>query len=471
MLVEAAPKAKKKKGYITSTNLVLIALGSAFFSRLSFLAKIPSVINFLHFATVPLTFGVVLLSSRSKDRQQLAATRQILGALLLVLIVTFASAIVNDAGVINVILHFLLFHEPVMLLLAIICTPMSVEMVSRLRTYVLRFGFANLVFALIQLYVLRWDVPGRDPCPVLDSIDTITGVFVCQGAGVIVSAAVSLALTVHFIITAKTSPLWLKALVGVACFIQIVEADAKQVLIVGAVAFGLLSLANMKDLRKGIATLVGVIVGGQFFWWAMFQFEFLQGFAGWVRPEIYGPDGEATKFKLFGVRAILERLDSPIHWWLGLGPGHTVDRLGMMMLKEFAFIFDPLGATRTDLSTEVWTNMENSWLANGSTMFSPFFGWAGIWGDLGIIGLIAYFYLYFLIWHHICKDDLSKFQVLCVFVVGWIQAGLQEPGFMLYVAALIGLRWHELHHKAKGACHLLSRKTRIEAFSLTGDKL
>lgn len=110
-------------------------------------------------------------------------------------------------------------------------------------------------------------------------------------------------------------------------------------------------------------------------------------------------------------------------------------------------LLNPLGATRTTISDEVWSNMEKSWLANGSTMFSPFFGWAALWGDLGILGLSAYFYLYFLIWRYIATDDLSKFQMLSVFVVGFIQAGLQEPGFMLYVAALLGLRWQELQYK------------------------
>jgi hypothetical protein len=455
MLAEAIHR-EKKKGYITGTQLVIVALATAFFSRLTFLAKIPSAINFLHFATVPLAFSVVLLRSRSKDQQQLAVVRQILAALLLVLIVSFASAFISDAGVINVILHFLLFQEPVMLLLAIICIPMSVETLNRFRTYILSFGFINLALALVQKFILKWDILGRDPCPALDEVDTITGVFVCQGAGVIVSASVSMALAVHFFITAKHRPIWMRALIGLACLIQIVEADAKQVLIVGAVAFALLSLANMKDIRKAILSIISVVAGAHFFWWAMFKFEFLQGFAGWVRPDIYGPDGEATKFKLFGIKAILEYMHSPLNWWFGLGPGHTIDRLGMLMLREFSPIFDPLGATRNSLSLGVWADMGNSWLANGSTMFSPFFGWAAIWGDLGIIGLVAYFYLYFLIWHHICKDDLSKFQVLCVFVVGWIQAGLQEPGFMLYVAALIGLRWQELHHKAKDKASMKS---------------
>lgn len=449
MLAESAPPAKKKKkGYITSTNLVLIGLGSAFFSRIFMLVKIPAVVNFLHFVTVPFAFVMVLLTSRSRDAKQQKIAKQILSALLLLLTVEFASAFINDVGVINVVLHFLMFNEPAMLLLAIICIPMSSETFIRFRKYILGFGFFNIIFALIQKFILRWD-SGRDPCPTLDGVDTITGVFTCQGAGVIVSASVSLALVSHFLITAKDKPIWLRALIFLACLVQIVEADAKQVLIVGAVGFALLSLSNVKDIRKTLAILIGITIAANVFWWAMFQFEFLGGFAGWVRPEIYGPDGEATRFKLFGVRAILDHMQSPINWWIGLGPGHTVDRLGMVMLREYSALLNPLGATRSTVADQVWANMETSWLANGSTMFSPFFGWAAIWGDLGYLGIAAYFYLYWLIWRYVCPDDLSRYQMMSVFVVGWIQAGLQEPGLMLYVAALIGLRWQEVNIKTK----------------------
>jgi hypothetical protein len=438
---------KKKKGFINSTDLALLALASAFFPRLLMLVKIPAAINFLHFFVVPLAFGVILTTSRSKNLQQLKVSKQILFALLLLLTVGFASALLNSVGIINVVLHFLMFNEPAMLLLAIVTIPMSAEKLSRFRKYVLGFGFFNLIFALVQRFVLRWDLSGRSPCSGLDGVDTITGVFTCQGAGVIVSASVSFALVIYFFIAQKNSPLWLRILPIIGCLLQIVLADAKQVLIAGGVGFGLMSLANVKDIRKTVLIVIAAIVGFQVFWWAMFQFEFLEGFAGWVRPEIYGPDGEATKFKLFGINAILTHMNSPWHQLFGLGPGHTVDRLGGWMLKDYANLLNPLGATRSPIGDEVWSNIEKSWLSNGSTMFSPFFGWAALWGDLGFLGLGAYFYLYFLIWRYIATDDLSKFQMLSLFVVGFIQAGLQEPGFMLYVAALLGLRWQEISYK------------------------
>jgi hypothetical protein len=438
---------KKKRSYLDNTNLILIALASAFFPRLLTLVKIPSLINFFHFAVVPFAFGVALLTSRSNNTEQLKILKKILFALLLLLTVEFASALLNNAGVINVVLHFLMFNEPAMLLLAIVAIPMSAEKIHRFRKYVLGVGFFNLILALIQRFVLRWDIRGRSPCSNLDGVDTITGVFTCQGAGVIVSAAVSLALVVHLLVAEKKYPLWLRIICVIGCFLQIVLADAKQVLIVGGVAFGLMSFSNIKDIKKTILLIITTVIAFKVFWWAMMNFEFLGAFAGWVRPDIYGPDGEATKLKMSGIKVISEYMNSPLKHLLGLGPGHTIDRLGMVMLKDYASLLNPLGATRTYISDLVWIQVGKSWLAEGSTMFSPFFSWASIWGDLGLLGLSAYFYLYFLIWHHIANDDLSKFQMLSVFVVGFIQSGVQEPGFMLYVACLVGLRWQQIRFK------------------------
>ena len=462
------PVKKKQAGYIGNTNLLLIALASAFFSRMLMLVKIPSFINFLHFLVVPFACGVVIITSRSKNAQQIKICRQISFALLLVLTVEVASALLNQAGFINVVLYFLMFNESVMLLLAIVAVPMSEEKINRFRKYILGFGFFNLIFALIQRFVFRWDIRGRSPCLDLDGVDTITGVFTCQGAGVIVSAAVSFAFVVYFLVAEKKF-FWLRILAAIGCFLQIILADAKQILIIGGVAFGLMSLVNLKNIKKTILIIIATIIGFQIFWWAMFNFEFLSAFAGWVKPELYGPDGEATQFKLFGINVILSHLDSPLHYLLGLGPGHTVDRLGMVMLEEYGFLLDPLGATRTNLPNEVWSMVTGSWLANGSTMFSPFFSWAALWGDLGILGLIAHLYLYLIIWRYIAVDQLSKYQMLTVFVTGFIQAGVQEPGTMLFIASLLGLHWQETQYRIHSRLETSHYESRREHLSFNSN--
>jgi hypothetical protein len=84
-----------------------------------------------------------------------------------------------------------------------------------------------------------------------------------------------------------------------------------------------------------------------------------------------------------------------------------------------------------------------SWLALESTMFCPLFFWAGIWGDLGFAGLGAYLLLGFIIWQYICVDNFSRFLLLSVAGFGFIFTQMEEPGYMFYTAAIIGMRWHE----------------------------
>ncbi|MCL6436065.1 MAG: hypothetical protein K6T90_18005 [Leptolyngbyaceae cyanobacterium HOT.MB2.61] len=80
-------------------------------------------------------------------------------------------------------------------------------------------------------------------------------------------------------------------------------------------------------------------------------------------------------------------------------------------------------------------------------MFSPLFSWAGFWGDLGILGVMTYLYLVFLVWRWFAIDDFCKYLLLTLFVFGWIFAQLEEPGHMLFVAYMIGLRWQEDHSR------------------------
>lgn len=447
------PQEEKKHGYISSSNLIILALASAFFPRVLMMMKIPSAVNFLHFALIPLAWGVAMATTRARNSKQLGLIRAILVGLWVLLIIEFTSALLNEAGWINAVLHFLLFAEPFMLIVAIICIPTSPERVSLLRTWFLRFGFINLGFALIQKFVLKWDTCGCSPGGWGDG-DAIKGVFINQGSGHVVSGSVSASLAIYYCATATGRPVWLRCLVVFLTLVQIIVSDTKQVLAVCMVAFVLLTLSNVKDLRKVILYVIGIVLFGVIFSWAVDSFEFMSSYKTWARPELYGPNGEATKFKQFGITTIVEHIHSPWQWWLGLGPGHTIDRLGGWMLRDYSNLLMPLGATQTTIADETWLKVGASWLGNSSSLFSPFFGWAAIWGDIGLIGLGAHFYVCFLIWRF-C-DDMSRFQLLTIFVNGLIFTQMQEPGYMLYVAALIGLRWQEQRLKKLRKAHLKS---------------
>jgi hypothetical protein len=119
------------------------------------------------------------------------------------------------------------------------------------------------------------------------------------------------------------------------------------------------------------------------------------------------------------------------------------------LLKENWAILGPLGATRHPASDAILNQYYHSWLAMESTMFSPMFGWAGIWGDIGWLGLGAYLLLGFLVWHYVCVDNYCKFLILSTAAFGLIFTQMEEPGYMLFTAAMIGLRWQEKRAEQK----------------------
>ena len=433
---------KKSKAYIQNSTLILLAFATAFFPRVIESAGAPAIINFLHFVTIPFTCGSALLKSRTKNRKQIAIVWSIISGLFLLLTVMFASALLNNAGVINVILDFLLLGEPVILLLATIVIPMMPKNLEKFRTWLIRCGFINLFLAFGQ-YIL-FVILRRHPKP--GNPDYIQGVFYHSGAGHVVSASVSLTFSLYYLASAKTVPLWVRLAVAFAAFVHMLISDAKQVIAVFLVAGMLLLLTKLKDVGEAIKYLSGAIALAFIFIWCTQNIPALDGFNTWARPEIYGSEGEATLLKTASLRIIPSYFESPLNWLLGLGPGHTVGRLGGWMLDIYWNLLEPLGATQHPASSAVWAAVGASWLGDQSSMFSPLFGWAGIWGDLGFLGLGAYLFLAWLVWRYLCLDDLSRFLLLTIFVFGLIFSQMEEPGYMLFMATILALRWHE-HQK------------------------
>lgn len=410
---------------IKSSTIVLLAFATAFFARLIEALGVPAAINFLHFATVPLACGIALTKARSKSKRQLTIVQEILLGLLIFLILMCASGLLNNAGLINVVLDFLMLTEPFLLLLAIACIPMSLQSTEKLRCWLVRFGFLNLLLALVQRFVLNLHLhEGLE--------DNIKGVFVNQGSGHVVGASVSLTFGTYYLFTAKERPLWLRLSVLFACVVHVFVSDAKQVLAVFLAAMVLLFITKLKNITEFVKySLAAILAISAAVWLAN------NGFLAWSVDMTL----EGMKLKLVGFYIIPSFYHSPLNSLLGLGPGHTIGRLGGWMLRDYSDLLLPLGATTLPVSEAVWAVVGANWFGDKSSMFSPFFGWAGIWGDLGLLGLGTYLYLSFLVWHRLCLDNLSQFFLLTIFVFGLIFTQMEEPGYMLFMAILIGLQW------------------------------
>ncbi|MEM7716974.1 MAG: hypothetical protein AAF349_26045 [Cyanobacteria bacterium P01_A01_bin.68] len=434
---------KKQKSIVSNSTLVLLAFATAYFPRIINAVGAPSAINFLHFATVPLASLIVINKTRTKDQNQIALSWAIISGLFGLFAVMTTSAFLNKAGLINLFLDYLLFAEPFILLLAIICIPMTLKSFNKVRFWLLAFGLINIVLAFAQDIFIK---AGLLRVIRMTPEDNVQGVFYLSGAGNYVSVYVSFSFALYYWVTAKKIPTWVKGFGLFVAFYQLIVSDSKQVLLSLLVAWAILLLTKFQDIGKVLVYLIGLILIVFSLVW-LTQNTNLPAFSSfryWFsRTDLYGPDGEAINLKLAGIRTVISAYDSPINWLFGLGPGHTIGRLGGWVLLEYASLLKPLGATFHPVSTAVKNIVETNWLAKDSSLFSPLFTWAGIWGDTGILGLGSYLYLAFITWSFLGKDDFSRFLMLNVVVIGFILTQMEEPGYMLTVASLVGMRWQE----------------------------
>jgi hypothetical protein len=428
----------KNSSYLSNSSLIIFSFATAFFPRIIQSVGIPAVINFLHFLVVPLSCFIVITTTKVKDNKQISIVKALFIGLLMLMGVMTASALFNKAGIINVLLGWILLAEPFLLLLAIISIPMSLKSYKKFRYWILAFVFFHIFLAICQRILIDF---GFLYTGQMTREDNVQGVFYLSGAGHVVAASVSLSFGLYFLLNSKLAPLWSRILVFSAAFMQLLFADSKQTLMVFMAAWLLLMLIRIKDIKVTIQYLIVAVLVGFIFIWCLQNVPAFAAFNTWIRPEIYAPDGEATILKTQAFQIIPTYFTSTLNWLLGLGPGHTVGRLGGWMIQDYGNIVIPLGATSHPASEAVWATWRGHWL--NSSFFAPLFGWVGIWGDLGFLGLGVYLYLGWLTWRYLCVDDFSRFIVLTVIIFGLIYTQMEEPGYMLSVACLIALRWHE----------------------------
>jgi hypothetical protein len=422
---------RPRPGVISQANMALLAFATAFFPRVLAGLGLPALVNFFHFVTIPLACSLVLTKARFRQLGHLRLVQSILLGLGILLAVMTASALLNGAGVINVFLDFLLLSEPFLFLLTLVSLPLSPLEFGKFRQQWLRFSLVNLLFALCQILVLRVDQLNPD---------LVKGVFISQGSGHVVGASVSMTFGVYYFATAKYHPLWVRGLILLCCLFHVVKADGKQVLAIFLSALLILIFFKAQNLKRLLLyvlttlSFIGII--------AVLSLTIMPALLTWAD---WGIQQEGLNLKLSGFSILKQHYHSPLNWLLGLGPGHSVGRLGGWMIWEYLDLLKPLGVTTSRASLDVWRAVGTSWLGDRSSWFSPLFGWAGIWGDLGLLGLGTYLFLWWQVWSKLCRNDLSRFFLLTILLYGTILSQLEEPGYMLYMVGVIALCWRQYH--------------------------
>jgi len=423
---------------IKNNNLLLVAFASVFFSRVIHALGFPAIINFAHLVLVPTICWLVLSTNRSQKHVYSSIISPILIGLYFLLLMMLISTLINQVGVINIILEFILLAEPFMFVLAIVSFPIASESIKNYRTWTYRFGIAMILFAYMQRFVFHLEKTGND-------YDNIKGVFIAEGAGHYVGAAVSLTFGVYYFTSIATDrSKWVRITTLIIAVGEVIIAGRRQTFFAFLVALIILAIFDAKSIKKLLIYFAIMIVSFTLLFIA--AFTIFTSLRTWFRSDIIQPFID-LKFSPFQI--IPAHYKSYLNILFGVGPGHSVDRLGGWMLRDDGYwdLLRPLGATRSTISNEVWNVTAHNWLGDQSTFFSPFFSWAGIWGDLGFVGLGAYIFLGFLLWKLVCLDRISKFFLLTVLVFGFIFTWLEEPAYMNLMGILLGLRWHEIKEK------------------------
>ncbi|MCU0565396.1 MAG: hypothetical protein MUF49_02225 [Oculatellaceae cyanobacterium Prado106] len=435
MLNSVKTAAQPNRQLLRSSTLIIVTFAIAFYPRILAAAGVPAVVNFLHFACIFLLLGFVL--PRIRSRLHVKLSTQLLYGLYALFLAIATSAFWNDAGIINIILSFLLLSEPFIMLLAIVGIRMTPSSTQRFHGWLLAAGLINLLFAYIQYFVLKLQVVGGP--------DAIKGVFLNQGAGHHVGGAVALTSAVYVLNHPAFGALWLRAFLALSFLPQTFPmSDSKQVVAVFLGSMLLLTLTKIQKIGTAIKYLVISVLAIFGVYWAIVTL--FPGLGYWLNFSLLVSSFQA-KFSVFSI--IHDAFTSPFNWLFGLGPGHTIGRLGWL-IPDYAHILKPLGVTATQVTADIFTENDTNHLTNaitGSSMFSLTFSWAGIWGDLGLFGTGAYLYLWWVTWRHICVDNLSKFLVLNMLLFGAIFSWLEEPGYMLFVVSIIGLQWQSRQQK------------------------
>lgn len=414
-----------QNGFVRISNLILLVIAIAFFPRVITAIGVPPIINFLHFPFVLGLFGSVLTKIQNNP-----ILRHILFSIIALLGLICASALVNSAGVINVVLDFLLLAEPFLLLLVIIGTWMSRSSVERLRSGLMLFTFIHIVFVYYQFFIIR----SPDP-------DDVQGIFIGQGAGHHVGGAIALTAAIYFFVVYRgVLSIWLRTFVAIFLAADIIFSDSKQVIVAFLVSLIILLITKLKSIKEILqySSITIIAVG---FVYKLAETFFPSSLGFWSRDNRF-INGLTVKFSVFSI--INSHYQSFLNWLFGLGPGHTIGRLGWL-IPDYAEYLKPLGVTSSPVTEIIFAVNDTNPLTNkftGSSMFSLTFSWTGVWGDLGILGLGIYLYLWFLVWHT-CSDDLSRFFLITIFVLGTIFSWMEEPGYMLFMVSLIGFEWQK----------------------------
>ena len=409
--------------YVWVSSAVLAASFSRLLVATGF---VPAGINYLHFP-LALTAAVVATTGGACLHSVARSTAISCGALLFF---SFVSWALNGGEFLRPPLNWLVFLEPFLIVYALVRTPPPVDKQKLLWNLALAIPIVQFPLALWQGLTGGWG-------------DTVQGTFVGMGAGHHVAGGVALIGSLICVARGLSAAAfkgrlaWL--LGGALLFVVPILSDAKQNIAAFLPALMLLMIIfripwTRLVMALPILTLVVLL--------AFSYYLPLQAVTSLTTIN------RGILAKKQGFSIIASKLsDNPGGWLFGLGPGNSISRVALMGLEAYGKSDSPialLGWSAAPTTREIWAMGYQSWLFYGSSVWSGISSWLGLFGDLGLIGLGIYLWMSWQLWRnlkgpHKWEASVAKGVLIMVGILGVMYSWLEEPGFTLIAALIVGL--------------------------------
>lgn len=404
---------------INENDLYILCILSLFISRILVYFHFPSIINFLHFALLIMAMIISLKKGTIHFKDSMS------GIMLLTTMVIILSTIINSVKPLNCILVLLILLEP--FIIANSSINWKENYFVKIENILIKLSIINLLISYFQFFFLK----------MVD--DDVTGIFFGMGSGAHINGAFSM-ITALYLIYYSTKKNFSKTrciLISLLLLFVVIMCDNKQSILAYGLAAIMLLILNSKNIKQTFITILLIAFGALIVY--ILTFSVLGKITTWTSKPDEIVMGMNAKF------SFIENLDNfrtdNLTYLFGFGPGMSFSRIARM-LPEYSSL-DFLGTSISPINATFYNIYLNSWIMLSSSMWSFYFSWASIFGDLGIIGLLTIVALYFKFYKIFCSKTINKYVWAIIVCHGLIFDWLEEPAFVVSHFIIIILLNHD----------------------------
>ena len=380
----------------------------------------PTLINFINF---PLSLILFLIHTKKLKYTDTALFYLII---LLSFFILF-SGLINYSGIINISLQILLYVSFFLFFISFVSTEWNIESINFFKKGLSFIFIINILFSYYQIFL-----QGKIG-------DGVHGIAINLGTAAHLNGSICLISFLFFIFYYNNEK---KNLSYILAFINlpiIFYSDAKQVLLVMAFSWITTLIVNFKFKGTYFKELLFLLLGSLSFYFILTN-NLLP-----LRDYDNLMIGFGHKFDILN---LISEKNTLFQMFFGMGPGQTISRLATEsylyydLLKSYGFIHSDF--TNTLLAIDFFNNK-----ISGSSFFSMKFTLVGIFGDIGIFGLLSYLLILLRIYKVYCLTQIQKFILISFIYYGLTFNWLEEPIFMILYLAFVGFIWQIENYKTK----------------------